>query len=47
VSTAAHTDPGFDLGPLTWVKAEIEQSLGKGLAALEAFAREPDDLTHL
>jgi chemosensory pili system protein ChpA (sensor histidine kinase/response regulator) len=48
VSTAASAaDAGFDLGPLTWVKGEIEQSLARGLVALEQFAAQPDELMHL
>ena len=31
-------DGGFDLGPLTWVKDEIDQALEKGLASLAEFA---------
>ena len=31
-------DGGFDLGPLTWVKDEIDQALEKGLASLADFA---------
>ncbi|MEO7762447.1 MAG: hypothetical protein ABIS68_11130, partial [Casimicrobiaceae bacterium] len=45
MSTAA--DSEFDLGPLTWVKAEIDQSLAKGLAALHAFAERPGEMTQL
>jgi len=45
VNTAADTP--FDLGPLTWVKGEIDQSLAKGLAALNAYADEPDSTTQL
>src|SRR5206468_12389686 len=37
----------FDLGPLTWVKGEIEQSLSKGIAALQGFAERPDEQTQL
>ncbi|MEO8134626.1 MAG: Hpt domain-containing protein, partial [Betaproteobacteria bacterium] len=33
----------FDLGPLTWVRDEIDQALAKGLAALAGFAGQPDD----
>jgi chemosensory pili system protein ChpA (sensor histidine kinase/response regulator) len=45
VNNAADTP--FDLGPLTWVKGEIDQSLAKGLAALTAFAEQPDLPTQL
>jgi chemosensory pili system protein ChpA (sensor histidine kinase/response regulator) len=48
VSSIAETSTSdFDLGPLTWVKAEIDQSLAKGLAALQSFAEHPDQPTHL
>ncbi|MBK9608347.1 MAG: Hpt domain-containing protein [Betaproteobacteria bacterium] len=44
---AAATDADFDLGPLTWVKGEIDQALAKGLAALADFAAHPEDKTPL
>ena len=37
----------FDLGPLTWVKGEIDQALTRGLASLAEFAAAPDDKTPL
>lgn len=40
-------DTEFDLGPLTWVKGDIDQALTKGLAALADFAAHPDDNTPL
>ena len=39
MSTAAD----FDIGPLTWVKGEIDQALEKSLAALHAYAKNPED----
>ncbi len=39
MSTAAD----FDLGPLTWVKTEIDQALEKSLARLRAYAANPGD----
>ena len=39
MSTAAD----FDLGPLTWVKSEIDQALEKSLASLRAYAANPGD----
>jgi chemosensory pili system protein ChpA (sensor histidine kinase/response regulator) len=39
MSTAAD----FDIGPLTWVKGEIDQALAKSLAALQAYAANPED----
>ena len=39
MSTAAD----FDIGPLTWVKGEIDQALEKSLAALRAYAAQPED----
>lgn len=41
MTTVAESE--FDLGPLTWVKGEIDQALARGLAALAEFAAEPDD----
>ncbi len=47
----AHTvhtaESEFDLGPLTWVKGEIDQSLTKGLAALQKYVASPEDKTPL
>ena len=37
----------FDVGPLTWVKGEIEQALAKAADALVAFAANPLDTTQL
>src|SRR5262245_24226740 len=39
MSTAAD----FDIGPLTWVKGEIDQALEKSLGALRAYAANPED----
>jgi chemosensory pili system protein ChpA (sensor histidine kinase/response regulator) len=39
MSTAAD----FDLGPLTWVKSEIDQALEKSLASLRKYAANPGD----
>jgi chemosensory pili system protein ChpA (sensor histidine kinase/response regulator) len=44
---AIAADTEFDLGPLTWVKDEIDQALTKGLAALAEFAARPEDETPL
>ena len=41
------TESEFDLGPLTWVKGEIDQALTRGLSALADFAAAPDDKTPL
>ena len=35
--------PEFDLGPLSWVHAEIGQSIARGLESLYAFRSEPTD----
>jgi chemosensory pili system protein ChpA (sensor histidine kinase/response regulator) len=36
--------PGdFDIGPLTWVKSEIDQALERSLVALRAYAADPGD----
>jgi chemosensory pili system protein ChpA (sensor histidine kinase/response regulator) len=36
--------PGdFDIGPLTWVKSEIDQALERSLTALRAYASDPAD----
>ena len=43
MSTAAD----FDIGPLTWVKGEIDQALEKSLAALHAYAANPEDAKQL
>ena len=37
----------FDIGPLTWVKGEIDQALTRSLAALRAFAANPSDTAQL
>jgi chemosensory pili system protein ChpA (sensor histidine kinase/response regulator) len=39
MSTAAD----FDLGPLTWVKSEIDQALEKSLASLRSYAANPGE----
>jgi chemosensory pili system protein ChpA (sensor histidine kinase/response regulator) len=45
VATELATD--FDLGPLSWVQQEIDQSLARGLDALAALRANPDDRSHL
>ncbi len=40
---ATETTPDFDLGPLSWVQAEIDQALGRGLEALSAYRKPPHD----
>ncbi|MEO7404845.1 MAG: Hpt domain-containing protein [Burkholderiales bacterium] len=37
----------FDVGPLTWVKGEIDQALARSLAALRAYATNPGDAAQL
>ncbi|MFN0300166.1 MAG: Hpt domain-containing protein [Burkholderiales bacterium] len=37
----------FDIGPLTWVKGEIDQALTRAVAALRASVAHPDDLTQI
>ena len=37
----------FDIGPLTWVKGEIDQALEKSVGALRAFAANPAETTQL
>jgi chemosensory pili system protein ChpA (sensor histidine kinase/response regulator) len=37
----------FDLGPLTWVKGEIEQALSRATEAITAYAGNPLDSTQL
>ena len=37
----------FDIGPLTWVKGEIEQALAKAGAALASYLANPADSTQL
>jgi chemosensory pili system protein ChpA (sensor histidine kinase/response regulator) len=37
----------FDIGPLTWVKDEINQALGSVLENLDSVAQNPDDLSPL
>src|SRR4051812_7900449 len=51
---AAHTNTDFDLGPLTWVKTEIDHSLNQARESLDKLAAKADDrapvkyiLTHL
>ena len=39
MSTAAD----FDIGPLTWVKSEIDQALAKARTSLRAYAANPSD----
>ncbi|MEO8383607.1 MAG: Hpt domain-containing protein [Betaproteobacteria bacterium] len=40
---ASNPKPAFDIGPLSWVKAEIEHSLAETRAHLEALAANPGD----
>jgi chemosensory pili system protein ChpA (sensor histidine kinase/response regulator) len=40
---ATESTPEFDLGPLSWVQAEIDQALARGLESLAAFRAKPDD----
>ena len=40
-------ESAFDLGPLTWVKDEIDQALAKGLVSLSEFGAHPFDKTPL
>ena len=37
----------FDLGPLTWVKDEIDQAITRGVESLSQFGERPDDKTAL
>src|SRR5512134_49541 len=37
------TPDDFDIGPLTWVKSEIDQALERSLTALRAYAANPGD----
>lgn len=37
----------FDIGPLTWVKGEIEQALSRATEAITAYAENPLDSTQL
>ncbi|MCU0803962.1 MAG: Hpt domain-containing protein [Burkholderiales bacterium] len=37
----------FDIGPLTWVKGEIDQALERSAASLRAYAANPDDATQV
>ncbi|MGB8435567.1 MAG: Hpt domain-containing protein, partial [Burkholderiales bacterium] len=37
----------FDIGPLTWVKGEIDQALEKSLGCLRAYAANPAETTQL
>ncbi len=43
------TDPApeFDLGPLSWVQGEIDQSLARGIDSLATFKAAPGDTTPL
>ena len=45
MATELATD--FDLGPLSWVQQEIDQSLARGLDALAALRANPGDPSHL
>jgi chemosensory pili system protein ChpA (sensor histidine kinase/response regulator) len=45
VATELATD--FDLGPLSWVQQEIDQSLARGLDALAALRANAEDRSHL
>ena len=40
---ASNPKPAFDIGPLSWVKAEIEHSLNETRTHLEALAASPGD----
>ena len=40
---ALNSKPAFDIGPLSWVKAEIEHSLNEARTHLEALAADPGD----
>jgi chemosensory pili system protein ChpA (sensor histidine kinase/response regulator) len=46
-AAAAESLPDFDLGPLSWVQAEIGQSLARGLDRLGAFRAAPTDASLL
>ncbi|MCX7893383.1 MAG: Hpt domain-containing protein, partial [Burkholderiales bacterium] len=37
----------FDIGPLTWVKGEIDQALERSAASLRAYAANPADATQI
>jgi chemosensory pili system protein ChpA (sensor histidine kinase/response regulator) len=37
----------FDIGPLTWVKGEIDQALERSAASLRAYAASPADATQI
>ena len=37
----------FDIGPLTWVKGEIDQALERSAASLRAYAANADDATQI
>ena len=47
MAESADSTVQFDSGPLSWVQSEIDQALGRGMEALEAFVRAPDDATTL
>src|SRR3972149_8251182 len=38
---------GFDLGPLSWVKGEIDLAMQRGLESLRAFRANPRDGTRI
>ena len=40
---AANQSPTFDIGPLSWVKAEIEHSLTEARSHLDKLATDPGD----
>ena len=46
-AVASETPTEFDLGPLSWVHAEIDQALARGLDLLAAFKADPSDTTTL
>ena len=46
-SPAADAAPAYDAGPLTWVHAEIGQSLARAVESLAAFHASPDDIASL
>ena len=44
---SSESSPEFDVGPLSWVQAEIDQSLTQGCEALAAFGADPADTAAL
>ena len=42
-----NTRAGFDVGPLSWVKGEIDLAMQRGLESLHAFAANPRDDTKI